>query len=183
MARVHFAGILIVFSLSVGYHALAQDRRGVFLQSEPGEIVKNSYAECWRTSSWEEGMVVTECGGLLKLSLLTDTYFKFDRHQLSPDGQHRLDELVRRLAEYTIESVLIIGHTDSIGTHRYNQALSERRAAAVRVYLVHHGIPAQLIKSFGMGETQPIASNLGARGRAKNRRVEIEIKAEKKDEN
>jgi OOP family OmpA-OmpF porin len=72
--------------------------------------------------------------------------------------------------------VIATGHTDSIGTERYNQKLSERRAAAVKAYLVSKGIPASKITTIGKGETQPVATNKTAAGRQKNRRVDIEFK-------
>ena len=68
-----------------------------------------------------------------------------------------------------------MGHTDSIGTEAYNLKLSERRAQAVKAYLVSKGIDASRIYSEGKGEAQPIASNKTAEGRAKNRRVDIEV--------
>ena len=65
------------------------------------------------------------------------------------------------------------GHTDSVGGDEYNQALSERRAAAVRDYLVQQGIAAESIASRGFGKTQPVASNDTPEGRQQNRRVEL----------
>jgi outer membrane protein OmpA-like peptidoglycan-associated protein len=67
----------------------------------------------------------------------------------------------------------VVGHTDSRGRDAYNQALSERRAASVKDYLVAGGFPAGQIGTVGMGETQPVADNDTDEGRAKNRRVVI----------
>jgi OOP family OmpA-OmpF porin len=75
--------------------------------------------------------------------------------------------------------VIATGHTDSIGTERYKQKLSERRAAAVKAYLVSKGIPASKITTIGKGETQPVATNKTAAGRQKNRRVDIEFRGVK----
>jgi OOP family OmpA-OmpF porin len=71
--------------------------------------------------------------------------------------------------------VIAIGHTDSIGSNAYNQKLSLRRASAVKAYLVSKGIEANRIYTEGKGETQPVADNRTKEGRAKNRRVEIEV--------
>ena len=71
--------------------------------------------------------------------------------------------------------VITVGHTDSVGSKSYNQALSAQRASAVLSYLVGKGVDAARMKSEGRGESQPVASNATAQGRAQNRRVEIEV--------
>jgi OOP family OmpA-OmpF porin len=71
--------------------------------------------------------------------------------------------------------IIAVGHTDSIGSDAYNQALSERRANAVKDYLVSKGIEKNRVYTEGKGEKQPIATNATAEGRAKNRRTEIEV--------
>ena len=75
--------------------------------------------------------------------------------------------------------VIATGHTDSVGTDAYNQKLSERRAAAVKDYLVSKGIPAAKVTTVGKGESQPVATNKTKEGRQKNRRVDIEFKGVK----
>ena len=70
------------------------------------------------------------------------------------------------------------GHTDSVGSDDYNQALSERRAESVRGYLVQQGIPTTTIAAHGFGEAQPVASNDNAAGRQQNRRVELVVSGE-----
>ena len=75
------------------------------------------------------------------------------------------------------EVIVAVGHTDWIGTDKYNQKLSERRANAVKAYLVSKGVPAEKIFTEGKGKKQPIASNKTREGRAKNRRVEVEVVA------
>ena len=105
-----------------------------------------------------------------------DALFDFDKSVVRPDGKRAIDEALGKLNGVDLEMVIATGHTDSIGTERYNQKLSERRAAAVKAYLVSKGIPASKITTIGKGETQPVATNKTAAGRQKNRRVDIEFK-------
>ena len=93
-----------------------------------------------------------------------------------PDGKKSIDDALAKLQGVDLEMVIATGHTDSIGTEAYNQKLSERRAAAVKDYLVSKGIPASKITTIGKGESQPVATNKTAEGRQKNRRVDIEFK-------
>ncbi|HSN22097.1 MAG TPA: OmpA family protein [Usitatibacter sp.] len=105
-----------------------------------------------------------------------DALFDFDKSVVRPDGKKAIDEALAKLQGVDLEMVIATGHTDSIGTERYNQKLSERRAAAVKAYLVSKGIPASKITTIGKGETQPVATNKTAAGRQKNRRVDIEFR-------
>ena len=110
-----------------------------------------------------------------KVTFAADVFFDFDKAVLKPEGKARLDELVGKLGGTTLEVIIAIGHTDSVGGDAYNQALSVRRAEAVKAYLVSKGIEPNRIYTEGKGKTQPIASNSTDAGRAKNRRTEIEI--------
>jgi len=105
-----------------------------------------------------------------------DALFDFDKSVVRPDGKKAIDEALGKLSGVDLEMVIATGHTDSIGTERYNQKLSERRAAAVKAYLVSKGIPASKVTTIGKGETQPVATNKTAAGRQKNRRVDIEFR-------
>src|SRR3546814_17929576 len=75
----------------------------------------------------------------------------------------------------SLETIIAVGHTDSIGTEKYNQGLSERRAASVKAYLVSKGVDPNRIYTEGKGELQPVASNKTREGRAQHRRVELEV--------
>ena len=108
-----------------------------------------------------------------KISLSADALFDFDSAKLRPLGKQKVEELVEGLKENPSVRVLVEGHTCSIGTEKYNQKLSERRANAVRDYMVSLGIGASRITTRGYGESKPIESNNTAAGRAKNRRVDI----------
>ncbi len=109
-----------------------------------------------------------------------DALFDFDKSVVRPDGKKSIDEALAKLGGVDLEMVIATGHTDSVGTDAYNQKLSERRAAAVKEYLVSKGIPAAKVTTIGKGESQPVATNKTAEGRQKNRRVDIEFKGVKK---
>lgn len=110
-----------------------------------------------------------------KVTFDTDTFFDFDKAVLKQEGKNKLTELVARLSGMTIEVIVAAGHTDSVGTKSYNQKLSERRAKAVKDFLLTQNLPADRIYTQGKGETLPVASNKTKEGRAKNRRVEVEV--------
>ena len=110
-----------------------------------------------------------------KVSFAADAFFDFDKATLKPEGKAKLDELTTQLGGINLEVIIAVGHTDSVGTDAYNQKLSVRRADAVKAYLVAKGVESNRVYTEGKGEKQPIASNATAEGRAKNRRVEIEV--------
>jgi len=111
----------------------------------------------------------------IKQSYAVDTLFDFDRAVIKPEGRAKLDELVTRITKITLEVVIAVGHTDSVGTDAYNTKLGERRAQAVKAYLISRGVERNRVYTESKGESQPVADNRTREGRAKNRRVEIEV--------
>ena len=94
---------------------------------------------------------------------------------LKPEGRARLNRFVADTQGVRYSVVIVIGHTDSIGTDDYNQRLGMRRAESVKAFLVSQGVPANQIKTSSRGEREPVADNRTAAGRALNRRVIIEV--------
>ena len=160
---------------------------------------------CWRDAFWTPATAAPGCDGALvaapaaapvaaapaaaapaakpapapavatKVTYAADAFFDFDKSVLKPEGKAKLDDLVSKVKGINLEVIIAVGHTDSVGTEAYNQALSERRANAVKDYLVSKGVEKNRVYTEGKGEKQPIASNSTAEGRAKNRRTEIEV--------
>jgi outer membrane protein OmpA-like peptidoglycan-associated protein len=115
-----------------------------------------------------EGLVVTFESGLL---------FDFDSDRLQPEARRNLDSLAAHLATFGDSKLMLVGHTDSVGTSAYNQTLSERRATAVAGHLTSRGVASNRVVIAGRGESEPIAANETDAGRQANRRVEIAVSA------
>jgi outer membrane protein OmpA-like peptidoglycan-associated protein len=113
-----------------------------------------------------EGIAVTFTSGLL---------YAFDSDVIRPDAGANLEQLARSLVEYPNTSLLIVGHTDTVGTAEYNQALSERRATAAMRYLTQFGVAPSRVRTTGRGEQEPVFSNDTEAGRERNRRIEVAI--------
>ena len=115
-----------------------------------------------------EGITVTFASGLL---------YDFDSDVVRAEAAQNLRSLAASLGKYPNTDLLIVGHTDAVGTGEYNQALSERRAVAAANYLTGQGVNSGRLRAVGRGETEAIAANDTERGRQLNRRVEVAIYA------
>ena len=133
------------------------DKQARELQSIPGATVERV----------GEGIQVTFDSGLL---------FDFDSDVIKGSARSNLDQLAASLKEYDDSNLLIAGHTDDVGSDSYNQGLSERRAESAARYLASQGV-SRTIRTVGLGEREPVATNVDDSGRAKNRRVEVAIYA------
>jgi OmpA-OmpF porin, OOP family len=154
-----------------------------------GDVWKNASGDCWRDASWTPATAAVGCGAAAptvakaaapvaaasKVTYAADAFFDFDKSVVKPAGKAKLDDLVSKVKGINLEVIIAVGHTDSIGSDAYNQKLSVRRAEAVKAYLVSKGIEKNRIYTEGKGEKQPVADNKTKEGRAKNRRVEIEV--------
>jgi OmpA-OmpF porin, OOP family len=163
-------------------------------------IVVNSTGLCWRSSAWTPATAAAECDGaikpavpvnpalkaeaerprakpaqVLRVTYLSRTLFDFDRAVLKPEGRKAMDQLIGRLSSVNVEVVIATGHTDSVGSDRYNLDLGMRRAEAVRNYLVSKGLEPGRVYVDSKGEREPVASNKTAEERGENRRVVVEV--------
>ena len=148
---------------------------GYTVSGQSQEVVRNNYGECWKNTYFDkatQGRV--ECGDAVEpapvapvavveqapqyvdetVSLSAKTLFGFDKDVLRAEAQDNLKVLAQRLGQTNVQSVRVEGHTDFMGSEKYNQALSERRANVVANYLVGNGVPASKTSAVGLGESQ-----------------------------
>ena len=176
-------------------------------------VAKSGFGLCWRTSFWTPAMAIAECDPDLvkketppapkvetpppppapapapkpvakKVTLAADALFDFDKATLRPEGVDKLTKLAGDVKNIKLEVIIAIGHADRLGSDKYNQGLSEKRAMAVKDFLVGKGVEANRIYTEGKGEKQPVTKAGDCKG-GKNaktiaclqpdRRVEIEV--------
>lgn len=200
---VFAASAVVALSAQAQENIQAKTPNSAYVQDARGVIVRDPYGLCWRTGYWTPADAVPGCDGEIakpvvaepapvvtpapvtpppppapvseKVTFAADAFFDFDKSVLKPEGKAKLDDLVSKLQGMNLEVIIAVGHTDAIGSDAYNQKLSVRRAEAVKAYLVSKGIESNRVYTEGKGKKQPVADNKTAAGRAKNRRVEIEV--------
>lgn len=123
------------------------------------------------------GAVVERVGEGIQVTFASGLLFDFDSDDVRAEAASNLRNLAASLDKYPGSELLIVGHTDSVGTDSYNLGLSERRAEAAATYLAAQGVSRARIQSRGLGETEPVQPNDTEAGRSKNRRVEVAIYA------
>ncbi|MGL6122497.1 MAG: OmpA family protein, partial [Shewanella sp.] len=119
------------------------------------------------------GVSVTRSGDNIILNMPNEVTFGVDQTELSDGAQRVLNSVAVVAKEYSKTQLNVLGYTDSSGSDAYNLRLSQVRAGEVGNYLMSKGVASARVKSTGMGEASPVASNDNADGRAQNRRVEI----------
>lgn len=124
-----------------------------------------------------EGATVERVGEGIQVTFESGLLYDFDSDVVKPTARTNLQALARSLAKYPDSDVLIIGHTDAVGSEEYNLGLSVRRADAAATYLIAQGVARARVGTMGLGESEPVATNDTDAGRAANRRVEVAIYA------
>ena len=204
--------LVLALVAGLGFGAsIAQAQERVYAIDSKGAVVKSGADLCWRTGYWTPAAAAKDPAGcecdkdLLpkeacvdanaakaggpkptgeKITVAADALFDFNKAVLRPAGKAKLDELVMKAKAIKLEVILAVGHTDRIGGAAYNQKLSEKRAAAVKEYLVSKGIEANRVYTEGKGKTQPVTGDkCKGNGKSKalidclqpDRRVDIEV--------
>src|SRR5690606_35304571 len=155
----------IVFGAAIG--GLAGGLIGNYMDKQARDIADDLGKDATITRVGE-GIVVSFDSGLM---------FDINSDDLRMESRANVERLAESLRKYKDTEVRVLGHTDSTGSHAYNETLSNKRAASVKSYLASHDIPTQRVRTEGFGETDPVASNDTDMGRQLNRRVEIVIVA------
>jgi OOP family OmpA-OmpF porin len=202
---------LAILALGAAGVASAQTKEGHWTQGVGGPVWKNASGQCWKQTSWTPSMAIEECDPDLMVRPVTPPPVKPSPAKPKPkpkpmaakpvvlrstvnfaSGKSTLDNMARFRLDTDIIAKLgtvgaisyvnVNGHTDRLGSAQFNQKLSERRAAAVKSYLVSKGMNAQQIEVYGYGKTTPKKSCPDQKDRkalnaclAENRRVEVEL--------
>ena len=121
------------------------------------------------------GAVVERVGEGLQVTFESGLLFPYDSDVLTAQAQQNLNTLATSLDKYPNTDIIVVGHTDAVGSDDYNLTLSERRANAAVNYLVNRGVTRARLRAAGRGESEPVAANDTDAGRQQNRRVEVAI--------
>ncbi len=197
---------LALLLAGLGTVSLSSHAASGYVDDNTGSVVRTGYGDCLHTQRWSVANAIAECDPEIvakrdgadvaavevvmvtkekPVRLQADTLFDFDSDKLKDSGKAALDDLLSQLNAESLQQqkLQIRGYTDEIGDDAYNQALSQRRAAAVRNYLVEHGMVPSYITAEGLGEANPVVNCPKKRGAelidclAPNRRTEIEFSA------
>jgi OOP family OmpA-OmpF porin len=204
---------LLGLSVSALAQTKGIDRTGTvgYAIDQRDNVVKSGFGLCWRTGYWTPAMAIEECDPDLvkkapmaapaaaakpaapaaapkpaaqKVTLAADALFDFNKADLRAEGKSKLDKLAADIKGIKLEVIIAVGHADRFGTDAYNQKLSEKRAEAVKAYLVSKGVEPNRVYTEGKGKKQPITKADQCKGpKSKktvdclqpDRRVEIEV--------
>jgi len=185
-------------SLAQAQTSIPLDR--VYVIDQRGEVVKSGTGLCWRTGFWTPAAAANDPAGCAcdkdllpkevcepkvavappapaakptgdKITIAADALFDFDKATLRPEGKAKLDEVAAKAKAIKLEVIIAVGHTDRFGSDAYNQKLSEKRAAAVKSYLVSKGIDANRVYTEGKGKKNPVTKPDQCPGKAPTKKV------------
>ena len=168
--QLKLSALLIALLASVSTFSVADSyatKQGYTADAPTDAVSRNNYGECWKTTYTDDYPVPLECGGdpgttteivktTNKVELEADVLFAFDKATLRPEAAQLLNEAITkgRANDIRVKRVVVVGHTDAIGTDKYNDALSLRRAETVRSYLLNNGFPADAVYAEGRGKRE-----------------------------
>lgn len=197
------ASLLLSAGLIIPAPILAGNLEG-YAEDSADSVVRNNTGECWRTSAWNKDRANAECDPnqiaavpeptpvaaapephrtVQRINLESDAYFAFNQAELRPEGMAKLDEMIVGMQDKEDPRLQITGYTDRLGSEAYNLKLSQRRAEAVKAYLVNKGIESEIIETTAMGPRDPVVNCEGKTGNAliqclgPNRRTVVEFSA------
>ncbi len=180
--------LVLALLAGIGFGAsMAQAQERVYVIDQRDVVARSGFDLCWRTGYWTPAAAAKDPAGCQcdkdlipkevceppapapvvaapkptgeKITVAADALFDFDKAVLRAEGKAKLDELVAKANAIKLEVILVVGHTDRIGSAEYNLKLSDRRAAAVKTYLVSKGIEANRVYTEGKGKTQPVTGD------------------------
>ncbi len=211
--KLALAGAVAACMAGVSAQAADNPTKQGYVLSSNGSVVQSNFGECVHTNSWKPNMAIPGCDGYVEkvepaaagpepiqmaavtppqqptlenVTLNVETLFEFDKATLRPEAREKLDQIADRLGNYpVVTDVQVLGYTDRIGTDKYNEDLSRRRAKAVADYLSSRAQAGQSnMQVEGKGESNPVVTceNQGSRDKLiqclqPNRRVEVNISA------
>ena len=197
--------LLATLGLSASVSLAQVPNNDGYLFDTRGVVARSGFGLCWKTTRWTPAMAIPECDPDLakkpappapapaatpkpaaqKVTLAADALFDFDKAVLRPEGKAKLDDVSGKLKDIKLEVIIAVGHADRLGSDQYNQKLSEKRAEAVKAYLVGKGVEPNRVYTEGKGEKQPVTGDKCGKGDKKtkqlveclqpDRRVEIEV--------
>jgi OmpA-OmpF porin, OOP family len=196
--------LLATLGLSASVSLAQVPNNDGYLFDTRGVVARSGFGLCWKTTRWTPAMAIPECDPDLakkpappappaatpkpaaqKVTLAADALFDFDKAVLRPEGKAKLDDVTGKLKDMKLEVIIAVGHTDRLGSDQYNQKLSEKRAEAVKGYLVGKGVEPNRVYTEGKGEKQPVTGDKCSKTEKKSkklieclqpdRRVEIEV--------
>ena len=197
--------LLATLGLSASVSLAQVPNNDGYLFDTRGVVARSGFGLCWKTTRWTPAMAIPECDPDLakkpappapapaatpkpaaqKVTLAADALFDYDKAVLRPEGKSKLDDVSGKLKGIKLEVIIAVGHADRLGSDQYNQKLSEKRAEAVKAYLVGKGVEPNRVYTEGKGEKQPVTGDKCGKGDKKtkqlveclqpDRRVEIEV--------
>jgi OOP family OmpA-OmpF porin len=196
--------LLATLGLSASVSLAQVPNNDGYLFDTRGVVARSGFGLCWKTTRWTPAMAIPECDPDLakkpapapapaatpkpaaqKVTLAADALFDYDKAVLRPEGKSKLDDVTGKLKDIKLEVIIAVGHADRLGSDQYNQKLSEKRAEAVKAYLVGKGVEPNRVYTEGKGEKQPVTGDKCGKSDKKtkqlveclqpDRRVEIEV--------